>query len=79
MKEIEQLVPEYLSFLGKGPSDQFDWTEDIYPAMVYYNYVSENQDRPYTVEIFREVPYKGLNERRENVIYRTFLHNSKQD
>ncbi|HYW94006.1 MAG TPA: hypothetical protein VE870_00295 [Bacteroidales bacterium] len=77
MSDIKSLVPVYLNYPDKGPVGQFDWTGDIYRAMIYYNYVKENLDKPYTGDIFGFIPFSGLTPESRKEIYQKFLINLK--
>ncbi|MFP4090937.1 MAG: hypothetical protein ACLFT3_11560 [Cyclobacteriaceae bacterium] len=68
MIDAKRIAEEMLQYPHTGPIGQFEWQEDAYRALAYYNAVTNRATDEYTPDTFPSFPYQGLSQQEREKI-----------
>ncbi|MDD4225210.1 MAG: hypothetical protein WCY58_01985 [Mariniphaga sp.] len=78
LTDLKEVALEMYRYPFKGPVGQFEWEEDIYRGLAYYNAIQNRQSDGYTPKTFPQFPYKGIPPKeREKIWYEAFKDNER--
>ncbi len=69
LTDTKSIALEMKKYPWKGPKGQYDWEEDIYRALSYYNAVKTRTSDTYYRGFFPYFPWKGLSEEEREKIW----------
>jgi hypothetical protein len=60
LADLKEVALEMYRYPFKGPVGQFEWEEDIYRGLAYYNAIQNRQSDDFTPNTFPYFPYEGI-------------------
>jgi hypothetical protein len=69
MEDTRIIVREMKKYPFKGPTGQYEWEEDIYRGLMYYNSLKNRQSDKYYLGFFPRIPWKGYSDEKRREIW----------
>jgi len=69
LEETKNIALEMKNYPWKGATGQYDWEEDIYRGLTYYNAVKNRSRDEFSRDFFPDFPWQGLSEEERERIW----------